>query len=78
LGQRAPRRRSRWRRRPVDSGRHALGWSVGLGVEYAFSPAWSGKVEYDYLNFNNKSIGLRDCLLIAIVCSLSLPWYPKR
>lgn len=27
------------------------GWTVGGGVEYAFAPNWSMKVEYDYLNF---------------------------
>src|SRR5262249_9191412 len=26
---------------------------VGVGLEYAFTPAWSGKIEYDYLNFSN-------------------------
>jgi len=25
------------------------GWTVGGGVEYAFAPNWSGKVEYDFL-----------------------------
>jgi outer membrane immunogenic protein len=27
------------------------GWTGGVGVEYAFSNNWSGKIEYDYLNF---------------------------
>jgi len=27
------------------------GWTVGAGVEYAFAPNWSGKVEYDFLDF---------------------------
>jgi opacity protein-like surface antigen len=31
------------------------GWTAGTGVEYAFSPAWSGKLEYDYLNFGHAS-----------------------
>jgi opacity protein-like surface antigen len=38
------------------------GWTVGLGLEYAFSPAWSGKVEYDYLNFANKKVAFSDGL----------------
>jgi outer membrane immunogenic protein len=31
------------------------GWTVETGVEYAFSPAWSVKLEYDYLNFGHAS-----------------------
>jgi len=31
------------------------GWTVGAGVEYAFAPNWSAKVEYDYLNFGSQS-----------------------
>jgi outer membrane immunogenic protein len=27
------------------------GWTVGTGVEYAFAPNWSGKVEYNFLDF---------------------------
>ena len=27
------------------------GWTVGAGVEYAFAPNWSGKIEYDFLDF---------------------------
>ncbi|MGE0604987.1 MAG: outer membrane protein, partial [Xanthobacteraceae bacterium] len=28
-----------------------LGWTAGLGVEWAFSPRWSAKVEYLYADF---------------------------
>jgi outer membrane immunogenic protein len=27
------------------------GWAFGTGVEYAFAPNWSGKVEYNFLDF---------------------------
>ena len=27
------------------------GWTIGTGVEYAFAPNWSGKVEYNFLDF---------------------------
>ena len=27
------------------------GWTVGIGVERALTPAWSVKAEYDYLDF---------------------------
>jgi len=31
------------------------GWTVGGGVEYALTPNWSAKVEYDYLDFGKQS-----------------------
>ncbi len=31
------------------------GWTVGAGVEYAFSGPWSAKIEYDYMDFGTKS-----------------------
>ena len=36
------------------------GWAIGAGLEYAFTPAWSGKVEYDYLSFGNAGVGTSD------------------
>jgi outer membrane immunogenic protein len=30
------------------------GWTVGTGIEVAFSPNWSGKIEYNYLDFNSE------------------------
>ena len=33
------------------------GWTAGLGVEYAFSPAWMLGVEYNYYSFNSKTYG---------------------
>src|SRR3984893_8077696 len=36
------------------------GWTVGAGLEYAFTPAWSGKVEYDYLSFGNANVDMSD------------------
>jgi len=29
------------------------GWMVGAGLEYAFAPNWSAKVEYDFLDFHD-------------------------
>jgi outer membrane immunogenic protein len=34
------------------------GWMVGAGLEYAFSGAWSGKIEYNYNNFGTEDISL--------------------
>jgi outer membrane immunogenic protein len=33
------------------------GFTVGAGAEYAFSPTWSAKVEYAYLDFGTDTIG---------------------
>src|SRR4029077_15020691 len=30
------------------------GWTLGMGVEYAFTNSWSAKIEYDYMDFGNK------------------------
>jgi outer membrane immunogenic protein len=35
----------------VDNTRANIGWAGGLGVEYAFAPNWSAKVEYLYADF---------------------------
>ena len=34
------------------------GWTVGAGVEYAFTRNWSGKIEYDYMDFGTKTVTL--------------------
>ena len=36
------------------------GYMLGTGVEYAFTPAWSGKIEYNYLDFGTKTIAFND------------------
>jgi outer membrane immunogenic protein len=33
-----------------------FGWMIGAGLEYAFAPNWSAKIEYNYLDFGNKSV----------------------
>jgi outer membrane immunogenic protein len=33
------------------------GWVAGAGWEYAFTPQWSGKLEYDYMGFGNRTVG---------------------
>ena len=41
------------------------GWVFGGGVEYAFTHNWSGKVEYNYMDFGTKSVDFcdsNDCL----------------
>jgi opacity protein-like surface antigen len=34
----------------------AMGWTAGGGIEYALTPAWSAKLEYDYLNFGSRNV----------------------
>jgi outer membrane immunogenic protein len=31
------------------------GWLAGAGIEYAFAPNWTAKVEYDFLGLSNMS-----------------------
>ena len=35
-----------------------LGWAAGAGVEYAFAPHWSARLEYLYNRFENADIRL--------------------
>jgi outer membrane immunogenic protein len=31
------------------------GWLVGAGIEWAFAPNWTSRIEYDFLGLNNQS-----------------------
>jgi opacity protein-like surface antigen len=33
-----------------------VGWTIGAGVEHAIAPAWSMKLEYDYVGFGGESV----------------------
>jgi outer membrane immunogenic protein len=33
------------------------GWVAGAGIEYAFAPNWTIRVEYDYMGFGNSTVG---------------------
>jgi outer membrane immunogenic protein len=37
----------------VSSSNTNSGWLVGAGVEWAFAPSWSAKLEYDFLRLQN-------------------------
>lgn len=39
----------------VDGNRKS-GYTLGGGLEYLFSPNWSGKIEYQYYNFGNTTL----------------------
>jgi outer membrane immunogenic protein len=44
-----------------DGGRTRTGWTAGVGLEYAWAPNWSSKLEYNYMDFGNK--GTTTCIL---------------
>jgi outer membrane immunogenic protein len=35
-----------------------VGWTVGGGVEYAFDPGWSARIEYDFIDFPSQDLTL--------------------
>lgn len=43
----------------------ATGWLLGLGAEYAFDQNWSAFIEYNYLEFDKKSIALDFTALVG-------------
>ena len=34
------------------------GWTAGAGLEYAFAPNWTARIEYDYLGFGSEGLSL--------------------
>ncbi len=41
----------------MNSNQLETGWVVGGGLEYLFAPNWSAKVEYQYIDLSNCSVG---------------------
>jgi outer membrane immunogenic protein len=39
----------------VSNSNSTTGWLVGAGVEWAFTPNWTAKLEYDFLGLNDSS-----------------------
>jgi outer membrane immunogenic protein len=35
----------------------AVGWLLGVGVEYMFTRNWTGFLEYNYIDFDSKNVG---------------------
>ncbi len=44
-----------------------VGWTVGLGAEWAFWNNWSAKLEYDFLDFGSKTVTVAGTLLPGTV-----------
>jgi outer membrane immunogenic protein len=42
------------------SGDHDVGWMVGVGIEYGFTPNWSAKVEYNFMDFGDNTVHFFD------------------
>ncbi|TPK96278.1 porin family protein [Mesorhizobium sp. B2-4-16] len=42
-----------------------VGWTVGAGVEHAFTDKWIARVEYRYSDFGNKDLSIADGLATA-------------
>jgi outer membrane immunogenic protein len=51
-----------------DGTDNRLGWTAGAGVEWAFTPDWSVKLEYDYYGFGTKSV-----LMVDSVAGVNAP-----
>ena len=43
-----------------DGSETALGWTAGVGVEWAVSDDWSVKLEYDYYGFGTRNVTFID------------------
>ena len=48
---------------PSISSDTRFGWTVGIGVEWAFTDQWSLKGEYDFLDFGRHAQALSDPIL---------------
>jgi len=43
-----------------------VGWTIGAGVEHAITPAWSVKIEYDYVGLGGESVATPQVLVQPI------------
>jgi opacity protein-like surface antigen len=49
-----------------DGAENRLGWTAGAGIEWAFDPLWSVKLEYNYYGFGTRSVLFVDSTLLGI------------
>jgi outer membrane immunogenic protein len=61
---------AQWKRRALGATRVSatdteIGWTVGLGMEYALSQNWSARVEYRYADFGKSSLALPANFFVA-------------
>lgn len=55
----------------------ALGWLLGFGTEYAFSPNWSAFVEYNYIEFDKKNAALDFSAFVGAPAALNVDFKSK-
>jgi outer membrane immunogenic protein len=48
-----------------DATENRIGWTAGAGVEWAFTPEWSVKLEYDYYGFGTRSLSFTDTTILG-------------
>jgi outer membrane immunogenic protein len=53
------------------TGTNLAGWTAGGGVEYAFMPKWTVKVEYLYLDFGKHSFVMSDAINVGAAVTAS-------
>ena len=49
-----------------DATENRIGWTAGAGVEWAFTPEWSVKLEYNYYGFGTKSVLFFDTTISGV------------
>ena len=50
----------------ISSNTTRVGWTVGGGIEYAFTNNWSAKAEYLYADFGNFTQSIPSCIACAV------------
>lgn len=48
----------------ISVSNNPIGWTAGYGVEFAITPSWSAKAEYNYFDFGTKNLTASDGTLI--------------
>jgi outer membrane immunogenic protein len=53
-----------------------LGWTIGFGAEYMFAPAWSAKLEYNYVDFGTLTLlAVDDVRYRAHILKAGINWH---
>jgi opacity protein-like surface antigen len=48
------------------------GWVVGYGTEFALTPNWSAKAEYNYISFGDRNVAASDGTLLNVGMNISV------
>jgi outer membrane immunogenic protein len=55
-----------------------VGWTIGAGVEYALSPSWSLKAEYQHFDFGSMSYSYSGCVSVGGTCPATYQTYSNH